>query len=140
MESYAGDVLAVTAVAAVAAHISVRALIFRSLSLATSASLKSGVGQTYRDFPSLANRSRTVKMPSQERTLTPEQIALSIERKRKKAEAALKAPSAQKPVEGVKILERKWLTSSNIKEETITNSITVMTWNVCDSSIEALLI
>ncbi|KLO20260.1 Endonuclease/exonuclease/phosphatase [Schizopora paradoxa] len=69
-------------------------------------------------------------MPSQERTLTPEQIALSIERKRKKAEAALKAPSVQKPVEGVKILERKWLTSPNIKEETITNSITVMTWNM----------
>ncbi len=69
-------------------------------------------------------------MSSQKHILTPEQISLSEERKKKKAGAALKAPPSQKIVEAVKILDRRWLTLPVLSEETMANSIVVMTWNV----------
>lgn len=121
--------------ATVATRISFQALNCRSLGINNQAR---GAVASCRFFVSLAIRPRAVRMPSQARTLTPEQIALSEERKRKKAEAALRAPSPQKPVETAKILERRWLTLPTLTEETSKNSFTVMTWNVCDYSIAIL--
>lgn len=68
------------------------------------------------------------------RILTPEQIALSEERKRRKAEAVAKAAAAGSSSEQAprKILHRAWVSADNAATSKYApeQSATVMSWNV----------
>ena len=75
-------------------------------------------------------------MPSKNYVLTPEQLALSEARKRKKAEAAANATSAQREGCPSLILPRKFLTTSSDSLPASDQAV-VMSWNVCERYFSA---
>ena len=74
-------------------------------------------------------------MPSQNRVLTPEQLALSEARKRKKAEAAAAAAIAaalngSSPVAPPSIVQRAFLSKRTPDLRESPYQLVIMTWNV----------
>lgn len=81
----------------------------------------------------LTSNQILVNMPSQKHALTPEQLALSEERKRRKAEKVAKELEAKDSgPQSSLILPRKWLASSEWNSSTFSSDkqTTIMTWNV----------